>query len=105
MKIKKGDTVIVRSGKDKGKEGKVVRAFPKKNEVLVEGVHVVTRHQKSRRRGSQGQLVHKPMPVPVSIVALKDAKTGKPSRVGYKTEGEGEKTKKVRITKKSGEKV
>ncbi len=101
MKIKKGDTVIVRSGKDKGKEGKVLRAFPKKAEVLVEGVHVVTRHQKSKRRGQQGQLVHKPMPVPASIVALKDAKTGKAARVGYKVEGE----KKVRIIKKTGEKV
>jgi large subunit ribosomal protein L24 len=101
MKIKKGDTVIVRSGKDKGKEGKVIRAFPKKHEVLVDGVHVVTRHQKSRRRGSRGELVHKPMPVPVSVVALKDAKTGKPSRVGFTVEGK----KKVRITKKSGEKV
>lgn len=95
----------MRSGKDKGKEGKVIRVFPKKSEVLVEGIHVVTRHQKSKRRGSQGQLVHKPMPVPVSVVALKDAKTGKASRVGYKMEGEGEKAKKVRITKKSGEKV
>ncbi len=101
MKIKKGDTVIVRRGKEKGKEGTVIRAFPKKNEVLVEGVHVVTRHQKARRRGSKGELVHKPMPVPVSVVALKDGKTGKPSRVGYKIEG----GKKVRVSKKSGEKA
>ncbi len=101
MKIKKGDTVIVRSGKDKGKEGKVLRAFPKKQEVLVDGIHVVTRHQKARRRGSKGELVHKPMPVPASIVALKDTKSGKAARVGYKVEGE----KKVRIIKKTGEKV
>ena len=101
MKIKKGDTIIVRSGKDKGKEGKVLRAFPKKSEVLVEGVHVVTRHQKARRRGSKGELVHKPMPVPTSIVGLKDAKTGKAGRIGYKVE-EG---KKVRIIRQSGEAV
>lgn len=101
MKIKKGDTVIVRSGKDKGKTGNVLRAFPKKSMLLVEGVHVVTRHQKAKRRGSQGQLIHKPMPIHASVVGLKDAKTGKASRVGYKVEGE----KKVRITKKSGEKV
>ncbi len=105
MKIKKGDTVIVRSGKDKGKEGKVIRAFPKKSEILVEGVHIVTRHKKSTRRGSQGQLIQKSMPIPVSIVGLKDAKSGKISRVGYKMEGEGEKAKKVRIIKKSGEKA
>ena len=101
MKIKKGDIVIVRSGKDRGKEGKVMSAFPKKAEVLVEGVHVVTRHQKSKKRGSRGEIIHKSMPVPVSIVALKDAKSGKPTRVGYSVvDG-----KKVRITKKSGEKV
>ncbi len=105
MKIKKGDTIIVRSGKDKGKEGKVLRTFPKKGEVLVEGVHVVTRHQKSRRRGSQGELVHKPMPVSASIVGLKDSKSGKPARVGYTKEGEGKAAKKVRVIKKTGEKV
>ncbi len=101
MKIKKGDTIVVRSGKDKGKEGKVLSAFPKKQEVLVEGIHVVTRHQKSRRRGSQGQIVHKPMPIPVSVVALKNGKTGKAARVGYKVEN----GKKVRIIKQSGETV
>lgn len=99
MKIKKGDTIVVRSGKDKGKEGKVLRSFPKTKEVLVEGIHVVTRHQKSRRKGSRGELVHKPMPVPVSIVALKEGKTGKPARVGYKVEN----GKKVRIIRKTGE--
>jgi large subunit ribosomal protein L24 len=99
MKIKKGDTVIVRSGKDKGKEGKVIRAFPKKNEVLVEGVHVVTRHQKARRRGSKGEIVHKPMPVPTSVIALKNEKTGKGARIGYKVES----GKKVRIIRKTGE--
>jgi large subunit ribosomal protein L24 len=105
MKIKKGDTVIVRGGKDKGKEGVVLRAFPKKSMVLVEGVHVVTKHQKSRRRNSKGELVHKPMPVAVSSVGLKDPKTGKAARVGYKVEGEGKAAKKVRILKQSGEKV
>jgi len=105
MKIKKGDVVIVRSGKDKGKEGKVLRAFPKKSMILVEGVSVATRHQKSKRRGQQGQLVHKPMPVPVSVVGLKEGKTGKPTRVGYSIEGAGKTAKKTRVTKRSGEKV
>jgi large subunit ribosomal protein L24 len=105
MKIKKGDIVIVRSGKDKGKEGKVLRAFPKKSMLLVEGISVVTRHQKSKRKGQQGQLVHKPMPVPVSVVGLKDGKTGKLTRVGYSIEGAGKTAKKTRVTKRSGEKV
>ena len=105
MKIKKGDTVVVITGKDRGKTGSVIRAFPKKHEVLVEGVHVVTRHQKSKRRGSQGQVVTKPMPIPSSNVALKDAKTGKAIRIGYVIEGEGKKTKKVRVARPTGVKI
>lgn len=105
MKIKKGDTVIVTTGKDKGKEGTVVRSFPKQLKVLIEGVNVVKRHQKSKRRGSQGQIIEKAMPVCVSNVAFKDAKTGKPSRVGYTTEGEGKTAKKVRVARKSGTKI
>lgn len=104
MKIKKGDAVIVLAGKDKGKTGTVVRAFPKKGTVLVDGVNVATRHQKSRRRGSQGQIVHKPLPVDASNVAVKDGK-GKPARIGYKIEGEGKDTKKVRINRKDGSKI
>jgi large subunit ribosomal protein L24 len=105
MKIKKGDTVIVTTGKDKGKEGKVLRSFPKKLMVLVEGVHVVSRHKKAQRRGSQGQIVQKPLPVPVANVAFKDAKTGKPVRVGYTTEGEGKTAKKVRVVRPTGAKI
>ena len=105
MKIKKGDNVIVIAGKDRGKSGAVLRAFPKTEQVLVEGVHIVKRHQKSRRRGQQGQVVDRPMPIHVSNVALKDKKSGKAVRVGYKVEGEGDKAKKVRITRPSGEQV
>ncbi len=105
MKIKKGDTVVVTAGKDRGKEGKVIRSFPKKLAVLVEGIQVVHRHQKSKRRGSQGQIVTKPMPIPVANVALKDAKTGKPVRVGYTVEGEGKTAKKVRVARPTGTKI
>ena len=101
MKLKKGDTIIVTAGKDRGKTSTIIRTFPKKAQVLVEGMNVVTRHQKAKRRGSQGQLITKPMPMSISSVALKDAKTGKPTRVGYTTEGE----KKVRVAKKSGAKI
>lgn len=105
MKIKKGDSVIVIAGKDKGKTGTVVKALPQTEQVVLEGVNVVKRHQRSRRRGQQGQIVEIAQPIHVSNVALKDKKTGKASRVGYVIEGEGKKAKKVRVTKASGEKV
>jgi large subunit ribosomal protein L24 len=101
MKIKKGDTVIVTTGKDRGKEGVVLRSFPKKHLVLIDGVAVAEKHQKRRRRGSQGQIVQKPMPIPVANVAIKDPKSGKPARVGYKVED----NKKVRVARKSGAKL
>ncbi len=104
MKIKKGDSVLILAGKDKGKTGTVVRAFPKKSTVLVEGINIATRHQKAKRRGTQGQIIHKPLPVNASNVALKDSK-GKPVRVGYKIEGEGKEAKKVRISRKDGSKI
>lgn len=93
--------MIVTAGKDRGKEGTVLRSFPKKNAVLVDGVAVAQKHQKSRRRGSQGQIVAKPMPIPVSNVAVKDPKTGKPIRVGYKVED----AKKIRVVHKTGVKI
>jgi large subunit ribosomal protein L24 len=101
MKIKKGDTVIVTSGKDRGKSGTVVRAFPKDLRVLVEGINMVKKHQKARRSGSVGQVIEKPMPIPVSNVSIKDPKGGKPSRIGYIIEG----GKKVRIALKSKSKI
>ena len=99
MKIKKGDKVIVISGKDKGKTGQVARTMPQEDLVLVEGVNIITRHQKNRRVRSQGQVIQKPAPIHVSNVALVENK--KPVRAGYKTE-EG---KKVRISRKSGKAV
>lgn len=105
MKIKKGDTVVVTSGKDKGKEGTVIRAYPADSKVLIEGVAVVKRHQRSRRPGSRGQIVEKPTPIHVSNVAIKDPKSKKPARVGYRLEGEGADAKKVRIARPSGEEL
>lgn len=101
MKIKKGDNVIVLAGKDKGKKAKVLRALPKENKVIVEGVHVVKKHQKATQRGKKGETVEKTLPIHVSNVALVDPKDNKPTRVGYKIEGD----KKVRIAKKSGQKI
>ena len=105
MKIKKGDNIIVIAGKDRGKSGSVLRAFPKKEQVLIEGVNVITRHQKARRRGQQGQIVKKPSPIHVSNIAIKDKKSNKPARVGYTVSGEGEKARKIRVTRPTGEKV
>ncbi len=105
MKIKKGDNVIVITGKDRSKEGTVIRTFPKTERVLIEGINMVTKHQKSRQRGTLGQIIEKPTPIHVSNVAIKDSKTGKPARIGYIVEGEGEKAKKIRVTRPSGEKV
>jgi large subunit ribosomal protein L24 len=101
MKIKKGDNIIVIAGKDRGKSGAVLTAFPKKDMVLVAGIGMIKKHQKSTRRGQAGQIVNRPTPIHVSNVAIKDSKTSKPSRIGY-TMFEN---KKVRVSKASGTKI
>jgi len=98
MKIKTNDNVIVISGKDRGKESKVLEAFPNENKVLVADVNIKKVRMKSKQRGEQGEVVEKAMPIDVSNVALLDPKTKKPTRVGYRTDG----GKKTRIAKKSG---
>jgi len=70
MHVKKGDTVKILNGDDKGKVAKVIRAFPSMNKVLVDGVNVMKRHEKSRKQGQKGQVVERPMPIHVSNVAL-----------------------------------
>ncbi len=99
MKIKKGDNVIIVSGKDKGKTGKVLVAFPKLNTVIVEGMNVQKRHEKRRRSDSKGQIIDKAMPINVSNVMINDG--GKRARVGKKIIGE----KMVRINKKTGREI
>lgn len=102
MRIKSGDTVVVISGKDKGKKGKVLEVILSKDKVLVEGVNSVTKHQKPNQKNPQGGMVHKEMPIHVSNVMLFDAKAGKGVRVGSKRLENGEK---VRISKKTGEQI
>ena len=97
MKIHSNDEVVVIAGKDKGKKSKVLRAMPKENMIVVEGVNVVTRHMK-RQGATPGQKVSFEKPIDASNVMLVDPKTGKPTRVGYKVEN----GKKVRVAKKSG---
>lgn len=97
MKIHKGDTVIVITGKDKGKKGKVLKAYPADNAVVVEKVNIITKHQK-RRGETAGQILKYEAPIDASNVMLVCPETGKPTRVGYRTENGA----KVRIAKKSG---
>ena len=103
MKIKKGDTVKVIAGKDKGKTGTVIKALPITEQVVLDGINMATRHQKSRRTRSQGQIIEKSMPIHVSNVALLEG--GKAVRVGYSVEKDGDKTKKVRVARPSGKKI
>ena len=98
MKIRKGDKVIVIAGKDKGKSGKVLRALPEEDKVIVEGVHVVKKHERPSRKRQHGQIIEKALPVHVSNVALLDPKTSKATRIGISREN----GKRVRIAKKSG---
>lgn len=100
MKIRKGDNVKVIAGKDKGKTGTVLRAFPREDTVLVEGVNIVKKHARNRRRRSQGQIVERPAPVHVSNVSLMEE--GKPVRAGYSREGAARKT---RISRASGKEI
>ena len=99
LKIKKGDRVVVLSGKDKGKTGEVTKSLPKDGKVIVSGVNVATRHRKPSQLNPQGGLERKEAPMHVSKVAIADPKTGKPTRVRFETRGD----KKVRVAAKSGE--
>lgn len=91
------------AGKDKGKTGTVLTTLKDSEQVVIEGVNVAKRHQKNRRSRSQGQIIEKSMPIHVSNVSLIEGK--KTVRAGYTFEGEGEKKKKVRISRASGKKI
>lgn len=97
MRIKKDDTVIVLTGKDKGKTGKVLKAMPKDGKVIVEGVNIQTKHQKQTQKEA-AEIKHQEGPIDVSNVMYYDAKTKAPTRIAYKVEN----GKKVRVSKKTG---
>ena len=99
QKIKKGDKVIVLTGKDKGRKGEVLKALPTENRVIVAGVNVARRHQKQSTR-QEGGIVSKELSIDLSNVALLDPQSGKPTRVGFKILEDG---RKVRVAKRSGE--
>lgn len=85
MKIRKGDQVKILSGKDRGKQGKVLRCLPKSDKIVVEGVNMAKRHKKSKKRGQKGERISLPAPINVSNAQLMCPKCGKPSRIGYKS--------------------
>ena len=100
-KIKKGDRVVILSGKDKGKHGEVTKAMPKDGKVIVSGVNIITRHKKPTQGNPQGGLERSEAPLHVSKVALEDPKTGRPTRVRFEVRDGN----KVRVAARSGETI
>ena len=98
MKLKKGDRVVVLSGKDRGREGVISRVFPKEGKIIVDGINVAKKHQKSTRATMQAGIIDREMPLDASNVAV--LSEGRASRVGYRIEADGSK---VRIAKRTGE--
>ena len=98
MKLKKGDPVVVLSGKNKGKEGTILRVLPKEDKVIVEGVNMAKKHQRPVRATMQAGIIDKDMPIHVSNVAY--LHKGKPTRLGYRVESDGTK---VRVARRTGE--
>lgn len=102
IRLKKGDLVIVRTGRDRGRTGKILATHPSENKVTVEGINIVKRHTKPNREHPSGGIVDQEKPLWVSKVAIVDPESKKPSRIGYQTAKDGTK---VRIYKKSGKEI
>jgi large subunit ribosomal protein L24 len=100
MKLRKGDTVVVIAGKDKGKEGEILTVLPQDNKVIVQGVNIAKRHKKATSQTQQAGIIEQAMPVNASNVML--VHKGKPTRVGYKVKADGTK---VRVAKKTGDEI
>jgi large subunit ribosomal protein L24 len=101
FKIRKGDRVVVTTGRDRGKSGQVLAVIPDENRAVVQGVNIGRRHQR-QTAAQEGGIIAKEMPIHISNIALADPKTGKATRVGYKFLKDG---KKVRVAKRSGEEI
>ncbi len=101
MKLKKGDTVLIISGKDRGRKGKIIDSLPKKGKIVVEGINLRKKHVKAKRSGEKGQIVTMPAPMNISNVKIICSKCGKGTRVGYKVEN----NKKYRICKKCKQEI
>ena len=101
MKLKKGDTVLIISGKDRGRKGKVLKAFPKEQKILVENINLKKKHVRPKREEEKGQIVQIPAPIHVSNVKLICSKCGKATRIGYKIA----ENRKYRMCKKCGAEI
>jgi large subunit ribosomal protein L24 len=104
-RLRKGDSVVVISGKDKGKTGKIQRVLLEEDRVVVEGINLMKRHMRPTARNPSGGILEREQPIHASKVMPVDPKTGKGTRVRTKTVGEGEHAKKIRIAAKSGEEI
>ena len=102
IRLKKGDEVVVTTGKYKGQTGKITATHPKENKVTVENINVVKRHVKPTQQNPQGGIIEKTKPLPVSNVAVVDPGSKKPSKIGYKLDKNGNK---VRVYKRSGKEI
>ena len=113
MKIRKDDTVLIISGKDRGRKGKIIESFPKKGRVVVEGINLRKKHAKPKKSGEKGQIVETPAFIDVSNIKLICSKCGKPTRTGYKkskikrepTARLRQQKSKIRICKKCGQEI
>ena len=101
MKIRKGDIVLIVSGKDRGKKGKVLEVFPRDDRAVIEGANLRKKHVKPKRSGQKGQIIEMPFPIHISNLKLICQKCGKPTRVGSKTEEK----RKFRVCKKCGQSI
>lgn len=99
LKVKKGDKVVVLTGRDKGRNGEIIKVFPDENRAIVQGVNIVRRHQKQTAQ-QEGGIITKEAPIHISNLAIEDPKDGEPTRIGYKILDDG---RKVRFAKRSGE--
>ena len=102
LKIKKGDTVIVLAGDNKGDKGRVLEILPEQGKAIVEGVNIVSKSTKPNAKAPQGGIIKKEAPIDLSNLAVADPKSGKPTRVGFRFNEDG---KKIRYSKKSGEEI
>ena len=98
QKIRKGDKVVVLTGKDKGRSGEVLKVMPKENRAVVQGLNIIQRHQR-QTQNQEGGILRREAPIHLSNLAIADPKDGKPTRVGFRIDGE----RKVRVAKRSGE--
>ena len=103
-KIKKGDKVVVLTGRDKGRSGEVIEVRPAEHRALVRGVNMVKRHQKQTAQ-QEGGIISKEAPIHLSNIAYADPKDGKPTRIGFKVLGEGDERRRVRVAKRSGAEI